>query len=281
MNRVEKIFSEIRPWYLIVPFVILTLIAIFLEPSFQVPYGKEEKKLLNMIESIPEGSKVLVAVNYTPQTRYELDGSFHLIVRELLSRKVGIVFMTLTEMGIETISMGVRESLSGISSQEWSAVYGKDYVNIGYFAGGTLAAGAVSGSIFSMRGSDVFGNDLKNMSVMNGVDSFSDFSAFIELSSMKIDGTPAAVLFNVLSKGEGTPVIAVVTSDMVPEYIPFRKSGRIDILIKGSRRMAALERAFNNPGISTVRYSIASVLLVFIIFMIILSNIKNLVTGRK
>ena len=280
MTEKRKTNMEVTTWYLKISLIIMVFATIIVSPSFAVDPGDDEKAFFNMVEQMDEGSKVLIAVNYGPPARYEMDGSLHLILRELLSRNISVVLFTLTELGVETISMGTREGLAGQSFGKRRAVYGRDYVNLGFLGGGTLGSGIISRSINSGRTKDVFENEFNTIPIMNGIFSFKDFSAFIELSSMKIDGTPGAVILNTLSKEKNVPVIAVVTSDMVAEYLPFKDSGQIDVLIAGSRRMAALESVFDIEGISTSRYSIASVLLIFIIFTIILSN-TVFFAGRK
>ncbi len=272
MDEKRKTKMEVTEWYLKISLIILVFATIVASPSFSVDPGNEEKAFFNVVDQMDEGSKVLIAVNYGPTARYEMDGSLHLILRELLSRNISVVLFTLTELGVETISLGMREGLSGQSLGKRRAVYGRNYVNLGFIGGGTLGAGIISKSISSARTKDVFENELETIPIMNGISSFNDFSAFIEISSMKIDGTPGAVILNTLSKEKKMPVIAVVTSDMVAEYIPFKDSGQIDILVAGSKRMAGLESAFSVEGISTSRYSIASILLIFVIFIIILSN---------
>jgi hypothetical protein len=278
---IKKTELEVTSWYLKVSFMILAAATVIISPRFEMVPGEEEKELVAVIESLPEGSRVLVAVNYGPSARYEIEGAFQLIFRELLSRNIGVVFFTLSEMGVESTSMGIRESLSGFSFREGGAVYGKDYINLGFFAGGILGAGMVSRSVASGRSVDIFDNSISELPIMNGIVSISDFAAFIEFSAIKTDGTPGAAVMDVFSIDRRIPSIAVVTSDMVPEYLPFRNSERIDILIEGSGKMAALETAFGVKGILTVRHSIASVLLVFIMFTIVLSNIKLLIKGRK
>jgi hypothetical protein len=278
---VKKPEPEVTSWYLKVSFIILAAAAVIISPRFETAPGEEEKELVEVVRSLPEGSKVLIAVNYGPSARYEIEGAFQLIFRELLSRNIGVIFFTLSEMGVESTSMGIRESLSGFSFREGGAIYGKDYVNLGFFAGGILGAGMVSRSLGSSRSVDVFDNSINDLPIMNGIVSMSDLAAFIEFSAMKTDGTPGAAMLDVFSMGKGIPSIAVVTSDMVPEYLPFRNSERINILIGGSSKMAALESAFGVKGILTSRHSVASILLVFIMFTIVLSNIKLLIQGRK
>jgi hypothetical protein len=281
MSSNKKINSEVTIWYLKISFIILVVATVIVSPSFSIDPTEEETALYDLIENMEEGSKVLVAVNYGPSARYEIEGSLQLITKQLLKKKAGIVFFTLSEMGVESISMGISDALAGYSYEEGRVVYGRNYVDLGYFGGGTVGAGILAKSLKSSRSKDIAENELDVVPLMNSIFSFSDFSAFIEFSSMKIDGSPGAVLMKTLSKDENIPVVAIVTSDMVGEYIPFRDSGKIDVLVKGSQGMAALESSFDVNGVLTRRYSLAAVLLVFVIFVIILFNLVFIKRGKS
>lgn len=268
-DRMARFMKNIPSWYLILPvFIIITAVR-FSDTATVAPVSVESRKVTEAVESIKPGSKVMIAVNYGPEGRAELEEALSTLITFLAKKESGIIFVTMVPAGIETVSTAVEKSLSRLKSSEIRYVYGRDYIHLGYVAGGTIAAGMLAGKLTDMRVRDIYGNELRNMPVLNGINGFNDLSGFFEFSSMKIDDIPGAVMISMFSGGGNVPVTVFCTADTVPEYIPFIRSGAVDFMAGGFRDVVAVTKMLDPGSNDDKRYFICTVVILYIIAVLL------------
>lgn len=264
-EKPARFMKNIPPWYLMLPvFIIITAVR-FSDITTVTPVSVESRKVMKVVESIKPGSKVMIAVNYGPEGRAELEEALSTLITFLAKKESGIIFVTMVPAGIETVSTAVEKSLSRLKSSEIRYVYGRDYIHLGYVAGGTIAAGMLTGKLTDMRVRDIYGNELRNMPVLNGINRFSDLSGFFEFSSMKLDDVPGAVMISMFSGGGSVPVTVFCTADTVSEYIPFVRSGSVDSMAGGFRDVVAVTKMLDPGSNDDKRYFICTLVLLYII----------------
>lgn len=281
MRRISFFLSEIPFKYLAV--IPVFIIIIFRLINTEMNPGMEEngKKIYELMENVPAGSRVLVITNFGPEAKYELEETLSSMVGYFAAKDTGIVFATLIPVGVESAFMAVERSIGNPDFIKERYLYGYDYANIGYIGGGTIGAFLLSSNIYGVRKKDIYGNELRTLPVMNGIERFSDFSAVFEFSSRMVDGAPGMTLFSVLSGDKKLAKVVICSSDMVPNYLPFYKAGSFDGFAGGFREIAGLTKAIDPSSDIWKRYYIMSMILEYILVFIILSGIRQLVRGDR
>ena len=281
MNGRDRLFSSISPAHIVTSIAILILFLGFIEQKYNLPEEPGSVSAAESVKNIPDGSKVLVLVNYGPEGRYELETGLASLITVLARKEVGIIFVSLIPQGIESASLAVEKSISKVNFRKQGYFYGKDYVQLGYLAGGSIAAAMMTGEIESYRREDIFGNMLRDLPVMNGVFSLDDFSAVIEFSSVKIEGVPGIVFYTIFNRKTETPVIAVCSSDMVSDYLPFADSGSFTSLVQGMKGIVSFEKILTESSESEARFFSSVGVLWLVIFLILAGNLGKLLRERK
>lgn len=241
-GRIGIFLAGIPSWYLMIPVFFIIGILRFADISTVSQVSEESINVVKIINEVKPGSKIMILVNYGPEGRAELEESLSTLITAFAKKEVVIVFATMVPAGIETAFMAVERSLTVLKAADTRYAYGRDYINLGYIAGGSVAAGMLAGRLTEMRKKDVYGNELKNMPVMNGINSFEDFSGFFEFSSMKIDDVPGVVLISMMSGGQNVHKTVFCTSDNVAEVVPFLRSGTINAMAGGFKSVVAVTK---------------------------------------
>lgn len=281
MGNKEISISRLPSAYIITAIVIATILFSFIQQDYSVPADGEIKETARNIQSMPEGSKVLILVNYGPDGRYELETGLSSLITVLAKKDIGILFASLIPQGIESTSLAVEKSISKIDFRKQGYFYGKNYVQLGYLAGGSIAAAMMQGDIESFRSRDIFGNNLRDLPVMNGVFDINDISGIIEFSSGKVDGVPGAVFYTVFNRNREIPVIAVCSSDLVADYLPFKDSGSISSLVQGMKGIVSLESVLTERSESKKRFFTSTGVLWLVLLIILIGNLSRLLRGKK
>lgn len=281
MKNNERSLGRLPSTYIVTSLVIAAIVLAFVKHDGNISEDTEAVQAAQSIKDIPAGSKVLVLVDYGPEGRYELESGLASLITVLAKKDIGVVFASLIVQGIESTSFAVEKSITKVNFRKEGYYYGKDYIQMGFFAGGSIAAAMMTGDVDSYRDTDIFGNRLRDLPVMNGVFSLDDFSAVIEFSSTKVEGVPGIVFYTVFNRKKDLPVIAVCTSDMVSDYLPFSDSGSISHLVKGMKGIVSFEHELTQESGAKRRFLISAGILWLVLLIIAAGNISNLLRGRK
>lgn len=281
MRRIGFLLFDIPFKYLAVIPVFIIIIFRFIDTEIDPGMEDNGKKVYEIMENVPAGSKVLIITNFGPEAKYELEETLSAMVGYFAAKDAGIVFATLVPVGVESAFMAVERSIGNPDFIKERYLYGYDYVNIGYIGGSTVGAFLLSSNISGVRKKDIYGNELKALPIMNGIERFNDFAAVFEFSSRMIDGSPGMTLFSVLSGDENLAKAVICSSDMVPNYLPFHKSGSFEGFAGGFREIAGLTKVIDPSSDIWKRYYIMSMILEYILIIIVLSGIRRLVRGER
>lgn len=280
MNKLSALLNEIHLKHLIIPvvFILFVLSAVNLEHT-PAP-DDDDFKVLNMLEKIKDGSKVIIVVNFGPEAKYELEEPLSAILLHFARKKVGVVFVTLVPEGIESAFMAVERVVAKIDVEKGDYLYGNSYAHIGYAAGNTLGAMMIATDVYSVRNTDTYGQSLNRLPVMNGIYKLDDFSAIIEFSSRTVDGTPGMVLISSFASNN-IPKAVFCSTDMTSVYMPFYMSGSIDAFSGGYRSLTAISKKLDTDSAMGKRYMTMTFILSFILMVIIFSGIRRVAGGER
>ncbi len=203
--------------------------------------------LFRAIEGLPPGAPVLMSFDYDPSTAPELDPMARALTRHCLARDLRVCCMALWPEGQGMIS----NLVSGTIEPEFpDKVYGRDYVNLGYKAGGQGLINAILLSMRSMFTTDAMGTPADSLPLMRGIASLRDFRLIVSLSAgspgtkqwVQFAGDPGQIMV-----GCGT---TAVQAPLLYPYYPAQMVGLLGGLKGAAEYEAALAAA--HPRFATV-----------------------------
>ncbi len=269
--------AVIVPWFFMVGF-------------FPVPttIGRETEATFTQINQLANAKPVLVAFDYDPAQRGELDPAASALVGHLMRRGVTIVSMSTLPAGA-----GIAQDLLGRLTADLknqygvSYTYGTNYINLGYLPGGPVGL-----ALFAANPRAVFANDFTGgLNVWDAVSApgmftinrFSDFGALVLLSTSP---ESARVWIEQLqSQAADMPVFMAVSAGAEPLVRPYYESGQIKGLLTGLISTAQYEQRAGVPGAATERWdALGGGLLAAVVLLVmgnLVSGVLSLLRNRK
>ena len=108
-------------------------VPILLKLRFPEVPGKMATRTFEAIESLPEGSVVLLSFDFDPASKAELQPMSNALVHHCASKGHKIVFMALWPLGKQMADQAIKEVLLEFHGDRYA--YGTDYVQLGFKAG--------------------------------------------------------------------------------------------------------------------------------------------------
>lgn len=141
------------------------------------------KTLFDRIESLPDGSHVLIALDFDPNSAGELFPMSLAFTRHCCLHRHKIYFLTLWGTGAPMIDATIKTVMeTEFKSGDQEYKYGVDYINLGYIAGEAVAPVQLSSDIRKARSQDAQGNTLDNFPVMADVKSLKEMDLMLNVS---------------------------------------------------------------------------------------------------
>ncbi len=153
------------------------------------------------IESLDSLAPVLVAFDYDPASSGEMDPIARELIGHLMDREVRLVVVSLLPAGPATAQSLLDELADTHTSYAHAEGYGERYVNLGYLPGQAAAVRLLGLSVGDALPRDFYGKPLRDLPVMEGLDSARDFALIVELAAtqdtlrwwVEQAGTPLAI----------------------------------------------------------------------------------------
>jgi hypothetical protein len=234
-----------------------------------VRVSAEVRQLYDAIEALPPGSKVLISLDYDPETFPEVYPMNLAIVRHMFRKDLEVVAMALWPMGP---SLG--EMAFDVAAEEYGKEYGEDYANLGYKIGGIAVISRVATGIRQVYPEDQLGRPINELPVMDGVTGF----RFIVDFSAGDPGVPYWVM--IAASRYHMPLGAGCTAVSAPNFYPYLDAGQLVGLLGGMKGAAEYEKLIGASGLATSGMDAQSIAHVVIIFFIVFGNVIYFATRR-
>ncbi len=224
-------------------FILISVAApLLLTMTFKMKPTPIVRALYDKIESLPEGSKVLLSFDFDPPMSPEVQPMANVVTRHVLSRKHRTVFMTLWATGQAQFNITLEDVIYG---EFPDLVDGVDYVNMGYKAGNEGVLNVIRTDFKKMFPTDVNTVPFDSIPVLEGIKSCADFDLIISLGGGK-PGVKEWVLF--VGDPTGVPTACGVAAVVAPQLYPYYPS-QLFGLLGGVKGAAEYESHFreNNP----------------------------------
>ena len=219
------------------------------------------------VDSIPDGSKVLMSCDYDPGSIPEMVPMTRTALRHLLDKKCKIIITVLWNGGPGLVDKVVRQV---VEKEYPDRVYGVDYVNLGYKAGEEAVMVLMGQGIVNAFPRDYRGNDTRSMPIMNGVRDYSSFPMLVNISA-GFPGTKEWV--QQVQARFHLPMVAGVTAVSAPEFYPYLQSHQLLGLLGGMAGAAEYEKARHEKGSATKGMDAQSLAHFFVALCIVLGNV--------
>jgi len=198
-------------------FIFFAVAAPILFPiTFQEKATPIVKKLFDKVESLPAGSKVLIAFDFDPAMAPEVQPMANAFTRHCLVKGYKVIFMSLWATGQALLTQTLERVVKGEFPEKQEGV---DYINLGYKAGNEGVLNVIVTNFRMMFPTDVNGVPLDSTAVFDGIKSCGDLDLIISVGGGK-PGIKEWVLFvgDRVNVPMGAGVAAVVAPQLYPYY---------------------------------------------------------------
>ena len=264
-------------------FVFLAIMLVVLVPyvhpiGLPIRVSREAEAFFAEIESVPEGSTVLLSADFDPGSMPELLPMTKAALEQCFRRNLKVVGMCLWPAGPPLLDRAFNEV-----APKWQKEYGKDYVNLGFKQGQEAVMVRVGTSIPETFPADYAGRPIGQFEVMRGVENLSSAYMLINISA-GYPGTKEWVqqvgqrFPN--SVGKPMPIVSGCTAVSAPEYYAYVSTGQLKGLLGGLAGAAEYEDLVHVKGTATRGMDGQSLAHLAIIFFILLGNGLQHLTRR-
>lgn len=220
------------------------------------------------------GSVVIVAFEFIGGNWPEM-GPIAVAMVQHLFRKPDIRIVMLA-MGRDQGPLLAEKTLTYIDTE--GKVYGKDYANLGFFAGSEAAMASFASDIPGLVKMDYYGTPLAQLSVMEGLKNLRDIGFFICLWS----GTPGwEEYMRQWYTPYELPVVGGTLGIVGPGAQPYVSAGQLKGLVVGLRGGGEYEKLIGKPGEATSGLDAISTTHLLVIAFVIVGNVGYFASRRK
>jgi hypothetical protein len=283
--------SRVLRWFIALVLVLCVFAVLFLRTQiFMMPVGIpfEISDAVNVSQSIPEGSPVLVVFDYEPARAGEMEiAAAPMFDRMILLRHPKLTFISTNETGPILAERLISGPLAGHNYKS-----GSEYVNLGYLPGGQMGIRAFVQD--PRRTTEfAFGRNPASDALIDptlasawtadpwsGITSFSQFTAMIIISDNA--DTSRGWLEQTSPMLGSMPVVVISSAQASPMLYPYYASKQVSGLVSGIYGGALFEQ--NNAGRpSKIRtyWDAYSIGMLLAMAMILVGGLSNLVLGLR
>lgn len=285
MDIFEKLMKLDRRWVYL--FLLIVCVGSY-TIDYKVPIliEPESARIYDFIDSLPEGSIVLIAIDYDPNNLAELHPMTYAMVEHCWRKKVKTIFTALSQNGPGmadqairdiTDSVAVTKTYNGIEYEGREIVNGIDYTFLGYKPYYALIILGMGQDFRLPFPNDYYGTPLDSIPMMKGVINYDQVSCVIDISGGNI--TDAWISYG---QGRfGFPLALGLTGVMTAQYYPFLGSGQVFGIMGGMLGAAQYEHMADNPGRAKDGMKVQLPAHMVIILFIAMGNIGYFMERRR
>lgn len=269
LEKLQKIDRRIIYLILALSIVLPLLFPI----GFPVDITQNTQDVYDLVDKLPAGSVVLLSYDWDAASAPELLPQAEALTRHILDKKLKLVAIALWNQGA-TFADRVHNTVA----PEVGAVYGEDYVNLGYRPGQAVVLNSLARDIHATFPEDVARTKTANIPMMKDIRSIEDIDLVISLSA----GDPGLRTYiEQIGAQYAVTITGGVTAVSVPGMLPYLQSGDLVGLLAGMSGAAQYENLIDRPGLGLGGMDAQSISHLVIIAFILIGNIAYLAGGRK
>ncbi|MEM1961573.1 MAG: hypothetical protein QXY48_03810 [Sulfolobales archaeon] len=264
LSSLEKVLGSKELLYTL---LLLSVILPILHPlGIPVEISQRTRDVYGYIEkNLRSGCRVYIEVYYEVAARGELEPNLIALTKHLFDKGCKIVYGSLGAFGVVAFSLFKSMASDLFEGKE----YGRDYVYLGYIAGGEAASASLAKSIKGTISVDNYGNRLEDLPLMREVDKATDFDLVIIVSS----GTDVFSYYvRQWHTPYGVPLLFAALSVIAPSIEPFVGAKQAVGMLVGQRSAAEYEVLVGRLGLGIASMDAQSTSHMLIVAFIIIGN---------
>ncbi|MBN2385752.1 MAG: hypothetical protein JXB85_01945 [Anaerolineales bacterium] len=228
----------------------------------------------NVVGSLPQGSAVLVVVDYQPAFVGEMEAAAAPLVDQLLYSSHRLTFVSTSSAG-----PALTEHFVNTTQLAYGLRPGEQYLNLGYLAGGPTGVLSFALDPQAAFPTGVGGSDPWQQPPLLGVDSLDDFVLVVVLTSEA--DSARAWIEQAGAYLEGTPLVVVASAQAEPLLWPYFDSQQIDGLVIGLAGGSVYEGIIGRPGLAHQYWSAFSIGLLLGVIAILVGMLWSAVGAMR
>ncbi len=240
--------------------------------SFDIAVTDETQRLYNLIDSLPEGSTLIISFDHEASSLPEIRPLALVVLRHTFSKNIKLIGTALLAEGT-----GVGYQLMNMVAKEYGKQYGIDYVYLGFKPQYIAAILSMGESIPETFPEDYLGKPVAQLPLLHNVKNYDDIAGVISIA----DGSLTTHWIEYGASRYGVRVSAAVTAAMMTTYDPYLASGQLYAMIGGLRGAAEYERLINRGGAGKRGMLAQTVSHIYVICLIVVGNIVYFRAKRK
>lgn len=245
--------------------------AMIVDIKVDVPVTDGTRKLHRFIDSIPEGSILIVSFDHEASALPEIAPLSEAILSHAVTRNLKLIGVSLLTEGT-----GIGYRMMQSLGMRYDKEYGVDYAFLGFKPQFNAAIISMGESIRQTYPEDYLGNSTADLPIMQNVDSYDSVRAIVSIA----DGNLTQHWVEYGQARYGVTIVAAVTAAMVTAYDPYLSSGQISALMGGLRGAAEYETLQKVRGGGKRGMLAQSTSHLYILLLIIVGNVLFLTKRR-
>ncbi len=240
------------------------------------------RAVYDKIENMPPGSKILLSYDYGPSMAPEVEPMSNVFIRHALAKGHKVYIMALWATGQSLAATAID---SVIKKEFPDKIYGIDYINIGFKAGGIGVLKVIITDFRKLYLTDVGGIDLDSLEIFDGIRSLKDMDFIISIGG----GYPGVKEWVLFAAAQGNIPMAggcaAVSAPLLYPYYPRQMLGLLGGIKGAAEYESELKKNHSQfkdmptPGIKMMGPQTLAHMIV--IAFIVIGNISFFVSRRK
>ncbi len=254
---------ESRHWIFLGLFVAVVA-AMALNVHMNVEVSADTHKMYDYIDSLPEGSVLIVSFDHEASSLPEIRPLALAIMRHAFKRNLRLIGTALLAEGT-----GVGYRLMQQTAREYHKQYGLDYVYLGFKPQFIAAILSMGESFSKTYPEDYLGRVYGDIPMLANIETYDDIAGVISIA----DGSLTTHWMEYGGSRYHVRISAMVTAAMVTTYDPYLSSGQMYAMVGGLRGAAEYEKLLAVGGGGERGMLAQTVSHLYVIVLIIAGNV--------
>ena len=256
-------------------FILVALVVIIpMLLPFSIPLNVSEptRKLYDYIEDLSPGSTIMISFDYGPSSFVEPQPMAEAVMKHCFDTGIKVIGVTL-----EFDAVPLADAVMQKVAEKKKAVYGEDYVLLGYRPGANFVILGMGAEIASVFDSDYSEKPIKEIPMMQNITNYDQISLLLDLAA----GDTVEEWITYGHTKFDLKIAAGVTGVIVSQMYPYLQTGQLVGLLSGFRGAGEYEKLIQATGDGTKGINTASFVHLLIIGLVVIGNIAFFVQRRR
>lgn len=256
-------------------YVLLALVValpLVLKPKAAIRVSEPVRGAFQAVDRLPAGSVVMVSIDFDPSSAPELQPMLVALLRHCFRKDLKVLVTGQLALGLPMAEIALNQV-----APEAGAVYGEDYVNIGYRPGYTALMVGIGRELRDFFRTDYRGVPVDSFPFMRSVHTYRDIALLVTLAH----GAVADVWIQYVGGRFDQEIVAGVTGVNAPGMYQYLQAGQIAGLVGGLQGAAEYETLVGQPGSATLGMPAQAWAHALIILLLVIGNAGYLLARRK